>query len=63
MPGLDGAGVLSALRADDATKALPIVVATSYEEEAALARRYGATAAILKGNAAKLRESVESLLG
>lgn len=62
MPGLDGAGVLSALRNDAATRALPILVATSFEEEAALARRYGATAAVIKGTASKLRETVEKLL-
>ena len=63
MPGLDGAGVLTALRADPATAALPILVATSFEEEAALARRYGATAAVLKGSSTKLKEAVERLLG
>ena len=62
MPGLDGAGVLNALRSDEATRELPILVATSYEEEAALARRYGATAAVLKGSAAKLKEAIERLL-
>ncbi len=62
MPGLDGAGVISALRNDDATKNLPILVATSYEEEAALARRYGATAAVIKGTAGKLKETVERLI-
>ena len=63
MPGLDGAGVLSALRGDEATCALRILVATSYEEETALARRYGATAAVVKGSVAKLKEIVEKLLG
>jgi excisionase family DNA binding protein len=63
MPGLDGAGVLSALRHDEATRNLPILVATSYDEEASLARRYGATAALIKGSATKLREAVEKLLG
>ena len=63
MPGLDGAGVLSALRSDEATRELRILVATSYEEETALARRYGATAAIVKGSGAKLKEVVEKLLG
>lgn len=62
MPGLDGAGVLNALRNDDATRSLPILVATSFEEEAALARRYGATAAVIKGSAPKLKEAVERLL-
>lgn len=62
MRGLDGAGVISALRNDEATRELPILVATSYEEEAALARRYGATAAVIKGSAGKLREAVERLL-
>ena len=62
MPGLDGAGVLSALRSDEATRSLRILVATSYEEETALARRYGATAAIVKGSPAKLKETVEKLL-
>jgi len=62
MPGLDGAGVLSALRGDMATRELPILVATSYEEEAALARRYGATAAVIKGSAGKLKEAIERLL-
>jgi excisionase family DNA binding protein len=62
MPGLDGAGVLNALRSDVSTKALPILVATSFEEEAALARRYGASAAVIKGPASKLKETVERLL-
>lgn len=62
MPGLDGAGVLSALRNDEATKELRILVATSFEEETALARRYGATAAIVKGGGTKLKEAVERLL-
>ncbi len=62
MPGVDGAGVISALRNDEATRDLPILVATSYEEEAALARRYGATAAVIKGTAGKLKEAVERLL-
>ena len=62
MPGLDGAGVLNALRSDEATRDLPILVATSYEEEAALAKRYGATAAVVKGSASKLKEAVEKLL-
>ena len=62
MPGLDGAGVLNALRNDEATRELPILVATSFEEEAALARRYGASAAVIKGSAAKLKEAVERLL-
>jgi excisionase family DNA binding protein len=62
MPNLDGAGVLNALRSDEATQSLPILVATSFEEEAALARRYGATAAVIKGAASKLRETVERLL-
>ena len=63
MPGLDGAGVLSALRGDEATRELRILVATRYEEETALARRYGATAAMVKGSTAKLKELVEKLLG
>ena len=62
MPGLDGMGVLTALRGDPATKDLPILVATSFEEEAALAKRYGATAGIVKGSAGKLKEAVERLL-
>jgi len=33
------------------------------EEETALARRYGATAAVVKGSPAKLKEIVEKLLG
>jgi excisionase family DNA binding protein len=62
MPGLDGAGVLSALRNDEATRELRILVATSFEEEMALAKRYGATSAIVKGGAIKLKDAVEKLL-
>lgn len=62
MPGLDGAGVLAALRGDSATAQLPILVATSFEEEIALALRYGASAAIVKGSGPKLREAAEQLL-
>ncbi len=62
MPGLDGAGVLTALRNDEATRSLRILVATSFEEETALARRYGATAAVVKGSAGKLKEAAEKLL-
>lgn len=63
MPGLDGAGVLSALRGDPSTSQLPILVATSFEEELPLAVRYGATAAIVKGSGPRLREAAERLLG
>ncbi|GAC1598153.1 MAG: response regulator [Polyangiales bacterium] len=62
MPGLDGASVLTALRNEDATCDLPILVVTSYEEEAALALRYGASASVIKGNAAKLKDAVDKLL-
>jgi excisionase family DNA binding protein len=62
MPGLDGAGALGALRGDRATTQLPILVATSFEEELPLAIRYGATAAIVKGSGPKLREAAERLL-
>lgn len=62
MPGLDGAGVLAALRAEPVTAQLPILVATSFEEELALALRYGASAAIVKGSGARLREAAEKLL-
>jgi excisionase family DNA binding protein len=62
MPGLDGAGVLAALRGDPSTAQLPILVATSFEEELALALRYGASAAIVKGSGQKLREAAEQLL-
>jgi excisionase family DNA binding protein len=62
MRGLDGAGVIQALRGEPATKALPILVATSFDEEAAAARRYGASAAITKGSGGRLKEAVERLL-
>ncbi len=62
MPGLDGAGVIAALRGDPATAQLPILVASSFEEELALALQHGASAAILKGSGPKLREAAELLL-
>jgi excisionase family DNA binding protein len=62
MPGLDGAGVLAALRAEPTTAQLPILVATSFEEELAQALRYGATAAIVKGSGPRLREAATQLL-
>jgi excisionase family DNA binding protein len=62
LPGLDGASVLHALRHEEATRSLPIVVATAIEEEAALARRYGATAAVTKAHGSRLKETVERLL-
>ena len=62
MPGCDGVSVLNALRADPSTQGLPIVVSTAYEEEAALAMRLGATAAVIKGSGLKLREVVARLL-
>lgn len=62
MPGFDGRQIIQAIRADEALNSIAIIALTSYIEELASARRYGANLAIQKDEAREVRRHVAQVL-